>query len=74
VAIGVTVSKEKARALADALTAVQHPDGFYPTWMNHKPSKEAPGALKDINYSGIWPNCTSYSGEMLLRLGKHTAK
>ena len=47
-------------ALADTLTAVQHPSGFYPTWMNHKPSKEAPSELKDVNYGGIWPNCSSY--------------
>jgi maltose/maltodextrin transport system substrate-binding protein len=62
---------KKARALGDTLTAVQHPDGFYPTWMNHKPSKDAPGKLRNINYGGIWPNCTSYSGEMLLRLGEY---
>jgi hypothetical protein len=62
---------KKARALADTLTAIQHSSGFYPTWMSHKPSKDAPGELKDINYGGLWPNCSSYSGEMLLRLGEH---
>ena len=62
---------KKARALADTLTAVQHPSGFYPTWMNHKPSMHAPGELKDINYTDIWPNCSSYVGEMLLRLGEY---
>jgi hypothetical protein len=62
---------KKAQALADTLTAVQHPSGFYPTWMNHKPSKEAPTELKDVNYGGIWPNCSSYAGEILLRLGEY---
>jgi maltose/maltodextrin transport system substrate-binding protein len=62
---------KKACALADTLTVVQHPSGFYPTWMNHKPSKEVPTELKDVNYSHIWPNCSSYVGEMLLRLGEY---
>ena len=62
---------KKARALADTLTAIQHPNGFYPTWMNHKPSKAVPGALTDINYHDVWPNCSSYTGEMLLRLGEY---
>jgi hypothetical protein len=61
----------KASALANTLTAVQHPSGFYPTWMSHKPSKKALTELKDINYGGVWPNCSSYSGEMLLRLGEY---
>ena len=65
---------KKARTMADTLTAVQHPDGFYPTWMNHKPSKEAPGELKDINYRDVWPNCSSYSGEILLRLEEYLRK
>lgn len=62
---------KKARALADTLTAVQHVSGFYPTWMSHKPSKDAPGELKDINYVDLWPNCSSYDGEMLLRLDEY---
>ncbi|MEI8375871.1 MAG: sialate O-acetylesterase [Planctomycetota bacterium] len=62
---------QKARALADTLTVIQHPSGFYPTWMKHKPSKDAPGELKDINYADLWPNCSSYSAEILLRLGEH---
>ncbi len=61
---------EKARALADTLTAVQHFEGFYPTWMSHKPTAKAPTELKDINYGNVWANCTSYTGEMLLRLGE----
>jgi maltose/maltodextrin transport system substrate-binding protein len=62
---------KKARALADTLTAAQHPDGFYPTWMRHKPSKENPQELKDINYQDVWPNCTAFSGAMLIRLGEY---
>ena len=61
----------KACALADTLTVVQHASGFYPTWMNHKPSKEAPGELKDVNYGQIWPNCSSYAGEILPGLGEY---
>ena len=62
---------KKACAFADTLTAVQHPSGFYPTWMNHNPSKDAPTELKGVNYGDIWPNCSSYVGEMLLRLGDY---
>jgi maltose/maltodextrin transport system substrate-binding protein len=62
---------KKARAMADTLTAIQHPDGFYPTFMTHKPSKENPTELKGINYGDIWPNCSAYAGWMLLRLGEH---
>ena len=57
---------DKARAMADSLTVVQHPDGFYPTWMRRK------GA--GVDYGGIWPNCTSYTGEMLIRFGKYVEK
>ena len=62
-ATGQAVYLEKARAMADSLTAVQHPDGYYPTWMRRK------GA--GIDYGDIWPNCTSYTGEMLMRLGRY---
>ena len=61
----------KARAMADTLTAVQHADGFYPTFMTHKPSKASPTELKDINYTSIWPNCSAYAAWMLLRLGEY---
>jgi len=63
----------KARAIADTLTAVQHPQGFFPTFMSHKPTQEAPTELKDIHFDDIWPNCTSYSAEMLLRLGEYVS-
>ena len=61
----------KASAMADTLTVVQHADGFYPTWMSYKPPKENPGLVKNINCGNVWPNCTSYTGEMLLRLGEY---
>ncbi len=62
---------KKARAMADTLTAIQHPDGFYPTFMTHKPSKENPAELGSINYGGIWPNCTAQTGYRLLLLGEY---
>jgi maltose/maltodextrin transport system substrate-binding protein len=61
----------KACAMADTLTVIQHPDGFYPTWMKHKPAKDNPGQLQDINYSDTWANCSSYTGEMLMKLGEY---
>ena len=62
-ATGQEVYLEKARSMADTLTAVQHPDGFYPTWMRRKGS--------GIDYGGIWPNCSSYTGEMMIKLGTY---
>ena len=62
-ATGQAIYLEKARAMADVLTKVQHAEGYYPTWMRRK------GAGMD--YSDIWPNCTSYTGEMLMKLGRY---
>jgi hypothetical protein len=62
-ATGQAVYLEKARAMADTLTAVQHPEGYYPTWMRRK------GA--GVDYGDIWPNCTSYTAEMLIKLGRY---
>jgi maltose/maltodextrin transport system substrate-binding protein len=59
----------KACAMADTLTVIQHPDGFYPTWMRHKPARDNPRQLRDINYSDTWANCSSYTGEILMKLG-----
>jgi hypothetical protein len=64
----------KAKAIADTLTVIQHPDGFYPTWMGHNPSKENPTELREINYGGIWVNCTSYAGEMMMKLEEYLKK
>jgi len=63
---------KKARAIADTLTAVQRPDGCYPTWMSHRPVPGNPTALNNINYRMVFSNCSSYVGEMLLRLGAYT--
>ncbi len=57
---------KKARAMADTLTAVQHPEGFYPTWMTTKQPSES-GELVEITYEGLWPNCMSYAAEILIR-------
>ena len=62
-ATGEAAYLAKARAMADHLTAVQHGDGYYPTWMRRKGS--------GIDYGGIWPNCTCYTGETLIKLGKY---
>ena len=60
-ATGEAVYLAKARAMADKLTAVQHAEGYYPTWMRRKGS--------GVDYGGIWPNCSSYTGEVLIKLG-----
>jgi len=62
---------KKACAMADTLTAIQHPDGFYPTWMKHKPAGDNPQQLQDIHYGDTWANCSSYAGEMLMKLGEY---
>ena len=64
----------KACAMANTLTLIQHPDGFYPTWMKHKPAENNPWQLRDIHYGDIWANCTSYTGEMLMKLGEYLKK
>jgi len=64
----------KARAMADTLTAAQHPDGYYPTWMDtgsFAPTAEAPFELKGVNYGDIWPNCVSEPAAILLQLSSY---
>jgi len=56
---------KKSRAMADTLTAVQHPDGYYPTWMDAESQSGEP--LK-IGYKDVWPNDTAFIAEMLYRL------
>lgn len=63
--------QKKACAMADTLTVIQHPDGFYPTWMKHKPDRNNPWRLQDIHYGDTWANCSSYTGEMLIKLGEY---
>ena len=65
---------KKAKAMADTLTVIQHQAGFYPTGMEHKPSKDNPSELNEINYNGIWVNCTSYAGEMMMKLEEFLKK
>ena len=62
---------KKARAMADTLTVLQHPDGFYPTWMRYKPAGEDSQKLGEIFYNEIWPNCTAHVGEVLMKLGEY---
>jgi hypothetical protein len=67
---------DKAKAIADTLTVTQHPDGFYPTWMYYTASKENPDTMErgEIFYGDIWANCTSYTGEMLMKFGAYLEK
>ena len=64
---------DKAKAIADTLMVIQHPDGFYPTWMYYIASKENPDKMEmgEIFYKDRWANCTSYTGEMLMKLGAY---
>jgi hypothetical protein len=72
-ATGEDVYLKKARVMADTLTAVQHPDGHFPTWMRTKRPSEG-GALDDIDYGDLWPNCMSYTAEILIRFGTYLDK
>jgi hypothetical protein len=72
-ATGEGVYLDKARAMADTLTVIQHVDGYYPTWMRMTPAAQ-PGGLGRIDYNGLWPNCMSYTGEMLMKLGRYIDK
>ena len=58
--------------MADTMTAVQHSKGCFPTWMSHTPVPGNTTALNNINYRMVFSNCSSYVGEMLLRLGAYT--
>lgn len=61
---------EKAKALANLLTQVQHPDGYYPTWLLHPPGKGSRyGELGEISYERFWPNCTAMVAMGLMELG-----
>jgi len=69
-ATGERVYLQKARAMADTLTVVQHPSGFYPTWMRTSPPKK-PGELGAVHYGNIWLNCTAYTGRTMMELGEY---
>ncbi len=57
--------------MADTLTAVQHPDGYYPTYLRRTALGADRDALGTVDYGGLWANCMSYSAEMLMKLGNH---
>lgn len=69
-ATGEEIYLQKARAMADTLTVIQHPDGYFPTWMRQTPAKNGED-LGKIDYSGLWPNCMSYTAEMLIKLDRY---
>ncbi|MBM4040152.1 MAG: hypothetical protein FJ290_16730 [Planctomycetes bacterium] len=72
-ATGEAMWLQKAQVMADNLTVVQHPDGYYPTWMR-RAKATAPTAPPAVDYSDLWLNCTSYTGEILLKLAAHLSK
>ena len=72
-ATGDAIYLKKAAAMADTLTVIQHADGYFPTWMRQTPAKE-PETLGTIDYSGLWPNCMSYTAEVLIKLDLYLAQ
>jgi hypothetical protein len=72
-ATGEAVYLNKARALADTLTVVQHAQGYYPTWMRYKPVQD-PAAPREIDYGALWPNCMSYAAEVLMKFSRYDAR
>ena len=69
---GDDVWLNKARAMADTLTACQRPRGTFATYYRYKPDKSAPGELKEFGPEvSDWANCSAYSAEMLLLLGEY---
>jgi len=69
-ATGERLYLQKAQALADTLTVIQHPQGYYPTWMRQKPAQD-PDELGPIDYGDLWPNCMSYTAETLMKFGQY---
>ncbi|MCY3019314.1 MAG: hypothetical protein NTW87_09855 [Planctomycetota bacterium] len=72
-ATGEDIYLRKAQALADTLTVVQHAQGYYPTWMRYKPAKD-PAEPRVVDYGGLWPNCMSYTAEILMKFGQYVAR
>ncbi|MGD0093793.1 MAG: hypothetical protein ABSE73_28120 [Planctomycetota bacterium] len=64
---------QKAQALADTLTVIQHPEGYYPTWMRREPPLD-PNELGQVDYSGLLPNCMSYTAEIMMKFGRYLAQ
>jgi maltose/maltodextrin transport system substrate-binding protein len=61
----------KAKALADTLSATQHPDGYFPSWMVYKPVTGRPQDLSDIGYVNPWYNCVAYDAAGLLEFADY---
>jgi hypothetical protein len=69
---GKKIYLEKARAMADTLTVVQRAaDGSYPTYLSQSELGPDADTLGPISCSETWPNCNSYDGETLMKLGRY---
>lgn len=70
---GDDIYLKKARAMADTLTVVQHPAGYYPTFMRQTETQN-PDEVGQVHYGDLWPNCMSYSAEQMIKLGQYIAR
>jgi len=56
--------------MADSLTRVQHPKGYFATWMRRGPATQ-PGQPGPASFDGLWPNCMSYTAEQLIKFDRY---
>jgi maltose/maltodextrin transport system substrate-binding protein len=65
----------KARAMADTLTALQFPNGRYPTFGAGEPSPNNPLEIQrpipSNDKDDVWVNCAAYNGTWLMKLGEY---
>lgn len=65
---------EKAKVMANTLTNLQHPDGWFACQnATHRGDAAKPGILGEVQFETSWginylPNCSAYAAEMLIRL------
>ena len=69
-ATGDAIYLKKAVAMADSLTRVQHPKGYFATWMRRLPATQ-PGQPGPVSFEGLWPNCMSYTAEQLIKFDRY---
>lgn len=76
-ATGVDIYMRKAKTMSDTLTAIQHPDGYYATFIDYQKPVKVPGKpdeIGEIEFGGVWINCTAYVAESLLKLERRLAE